>query len=1078
MSNFAFLEKHWTDLAKLGDLSEKYVYSDPNTSIIKQGMLAEVMVKYMLAYDGIPEPDEDNTHSGRIRILKRYDLLPREIDNIFYILRKSRNEAAHEAKDEHDKALSNLRLLYNLSVWYMQTYGDYDYEPKGYKDPIDYTVSLEALEKENAEQEERIKQLQIEISNIQKSGKQDSARRTRAYQKALNINLTEAQTREIIDEQLRLVGWEADTENLKYSKGTRPTKGKNIAIAEWPTNTNAGNNGRADYAMFVDEKLVGIVEAKRKHSNISSVLDYQCKEYAKNIKEEHKKYIIKDFGQYKVPFLFATNGREYLKQYEQMSGIWFLDIRENFNAPKALPGWPSPKGLEQDLEKDISEAEKKLATTGYEVLKDPNGLNLRYYQIEAIQAVEKAVSEHKNTALLAMATGTGKTRTILGLIYRFLVAKRFKRILYLVDRTALGDQTKDVFQDVRLEDLKTLDNIYDIKFLEDKEFEKDTRVHIATVQSLVKRVIYNDSEEKLGVSDYDLIIVDEAHRGYLLDREMSDGETLYRNQDDFKSKYRAVIEYFDAFKVALTATPALHTTEIFSKPVYSYDYRTAVIDGFLCDHDAPHLIKTKLSEEGITIAAGNTVPIYDPATNVIVNSAELEDDLRFEVEDFNRKVINKSFNETVLHEIARYIDPNEKGKTLIFAVDDAHADTITQILKDYYTDLGISESAVMKITGSIENGNQKKIQEAISRFKNEQFPNIVVTVDLLTTGIDVEEIVNLVFMRRIRSRILFEQMLGRATRLCPEIGKTHFEVYDAVGIYNALAPVSTMKPIVANPNTSFDDLIVGLDSLDSREALDNQINMIIAKALRYKNRMSDNNREQFKSLTHGESVETFITSLRGMTTEEAVKKVRNNAEAFSYIRSEKRERPVVISDAEDKLVSHERGYGNATKPEDYLKEFKDFIDNNMNTIAALNIVATRPKELTRAALKELKLICDRNNFSEAKLQTAWRELTNEDIAADIISFIRQRSLGDALISKNERIKSAIKKTKDAHPELNTLQKNWLDRIENYLLQETVLNEESFEAEAFKNKGGFRAVDKAFGNNLKAMIDEINNNMYA
>lgn len=113
MSNFQFLESHWTDLAKLGDLSEKYVYSDPNTSIIKQGMLSEVMVKYMLAYDGIAEPAYDNTHANRIRILKNNDLLPREIDNTLYILRKARNDAAHNAADEGEKALNNLQLMYS-----------------------------------------------------------------------------------------------------------------------------------------------------------------------------------------------------------------------------------------------------------------------------------------------------------------------------------------------------------------------------------------------------------------------------------------------------------------------------------------------------------------------------------------------------------------------------------------------------------------------------------------------------------------------------------------------------------------------------------------------------------------------------------------------------------------------------------------------------------------------------------------------------------------------------------------------------------------------------------------------------
>lgn len=1078
MGNFTFLESHWTDLARLGDLSEKYVYSDPNTSIMKQGMLAEIMVKYMLAYDGIAEPKYDNTHATRIRLLKQNDLLPYEVNNTLYVLRKARNDAAHNGAEEGDKALSNLNLLYALCVWYMQTYGDYQFVPKPYQEPVDYAVNLDELEKENKELEERNKALLIELQNIQQQGKADSNRRAVAYTKAMALKLTEAQTRELIDEQLRRCGWEVDTAQIRYAKGSRPTKGRNLAIAEWPTDSKVGNHGFADYALFIGEKLVGIVEAKKKHTNISSVLDGQCKDYAKGIKAEHQKYVIGRFGAYMAPFLYATNGRPYIRQYEQMSGIWFLDVREFYNAPKPLSGWPTPEGIEQALEKDIAAADKKLAATGYEVLQDPGGLNLRYYQIEAIKAAEKEIAEHKNTVLLAMATGTGKTRTVLGMIYRFLDAGRFKRVLYLVDRKALGDQTMDTFKEVRLKELLTLDRMYDVKSLEDKDFEKDTRVHIATVQSLVKRILYNESDKALGVSDYDLIIVDEAHRGYILDKEIGNDEALYRNQDDFRSKYRAVIDYFDAVKIALTATPALHTTEIFGKPVYSYDYRTAVIDGYLVDHDAPHIIKTKLSEEGIRFEKGATVPIYDPVTNTIINSDELEDDLKFEVEDFNRKVVNKSFNEEVLKEIAKDIDPNEKGKTLIFAVDDAHADMITQILKDYYTEQGIAEEAVMKITGSIENGNPVKIKEAIRRFKNETYPNIVVTVDLLTTGIDVEEIENLVFMRRIRSRILFEQMLGRATRLCPRIGKTHFEIYDAVGVYNALLPVSNMKPVVANPATSFDDLIDGMDDLDSDRARENQIDLIIAKIRRNKEGMSDELRAQFEQLSGGLSLEAFIDSLKSMPVDKAVETVKKSRQALDYVRRMPHEHEKFLSDEEDMVTAHTRGYGDAVKPEDYLKEFRDFIDNNLNEIAALNIVATRPKELTRKSLKELKLILDRESFSETMLQTAWKEMTNEDIAADIISFIRQRSIGDALISKDDRIHNAIAGTKAAHPEFSKIQLGWLDRMEQQLLRESVINRETFESEAFKNKGGYNAVNKAFGQKLDELIDEINDRMYS
>ena len=229
--------------------------------------------------------------------------------------------------------------------------------------------------------------------------------------------------------------------------------------------------------------------------------------------------------------------------------------------------------------------------------------------------------------------------------------------------------------------------------------------------------------------------------------------------------------------------------------------------------------------------------------------------------------------------------------------------------------------------------------------------NISSVLDLLTTGIDVEEIENLVFMRRIRSRILFEQMLGRATRLCPEIGKTHFEIYDAVGVYNALEPVSTMKPVVANPATTFDDLIDGIDSLDTDRARKNQIDLIVAKMRRNKSQMSDKYRARFEQMTGGLTPEKFIEKIHSMPVDKAIETVKNNRQAFEYVKRMPKEREKFISDEPDELRSHTRGYGDATRPEDYLKEFRDFIDNNINEIAALNIVATRPKELTRQSLK-------------------------------------------------------------------------------------------------------------------------------
>lgn len=171
---------------------------------------------------------------------------------------------------------------------------------------------------------------------------------------------SEAQTRCRIDEQLRKVGWEADTKKLRYSKGTRPIKGRCLAIAEWPTDSSAGSRGYADYALFIDKQMVAIIEAKAIHKDIPSVIDYQCKDYSRNIRGVDETYQMGTWGNYKVPFTFATNGRPYLEQYETKSGVWFLDLRRPENVPRTLKGWMSPIGMLELLEKDVAAGDQAL----------------------------------------------------------------------------------------------------------------------------------------------------------------------------------------------------------------------------------------------------------------------------------------------------------------------------------------------------------------------------------------------------------------------------------------------------------------------------------------------------------------------------------------------------------------------------------------------------------------------------------------------------------------------------------------------------------------------------------------------
>ena len=1083
-SNFKFLETEFPVLANFGNLAEQYCYTDPNSCLMKLGMIGETIVNLMFTYDKIPIP-YDNSAVNRINVLSSEGLLTRDLTDILHALRKVRNKAVHENYSESSDCPVFLQMAYSLSEWFMQTYGDWNYRHQNFVMPVKEEDKIENLVVVNkAQEEEKEEELtKAAVACAERAEQVDKkVRFKQANKMASQRQKSEAETRYMIDEQLRQVGWEANTQEIRYSKGARPTKGRNMAIAEWPTDSTVSKKGYADYALFVGTKLVGIIEAKAEHKDIPSVIDYQGKDYPRNIRKEDAKYQIATWGEFKVPFTFATNGRPYLEQFKTKSGIWFLDLREPSKVPVALHGWISPNGIMERLEKDIQAGNNALQVMPYDLLTDKDGLNLREYQVKAIKAAEKAVIDGQKEVLIAMATGTGKTRTVLGMIYRFLKTNRFKRILFLVDRTSLGDQASDVFGEVKLEELMTLDEIYNIKGLDEKTVDKETRIQVATVQSMVKRILYNEGQAMPSVTDFDLIIIDEAHRGYILDKEMCDVEVLYRDQRDYQSKYRTVVEYFDAVKIALTATPALHTTEIFGQPIFKYTYREAVIEGYLVDHDAPHHLETKLSTGGIHYKSGDTVTVYDPVTGEVTNSELLNDELDFDVENFNKQVITENFNRTVLTEIARDIDPEnpeEQGKTLIYAVDDQHADMIVSILKEIYSDTGVDNNAIMKITGSVGGGNPKKVAEAIKRFKNERFPSIAVTVDLLTTGIDVPEITTLVFMRRVKSRILFEQMLGRATRLCPKIHKTHFEIYDPVGVYDSLEPVNTMKPVVTNPTTTFTQLLDGLEEVDEKDLIQAQINQIIAKLQRKKRRMDEKTMEQFISMADGMDPTQFIVEIEKQTPENAKKRLLAYRDMFEYIQqtSANGKNPVVISEEEDELTKHTRGYGNSDKPEDYLDAFSEYVTTHMNEIAALSIVCTRPKDLTRDALKALRLTLDREGFTTQQLNTAISELTNEEIAADIISLIRRYAIGSALISHEARIRRAVEKLKKAH-NFSKQEMSWIGRMEKYLMEESVLNVQVFDEDSrFKSNGGFVKINKIFQNQLENIVLELNEYLY-
>ncbi len=902
-----------------------------------------------------------------------------------------------------------------------------------------------------------------------------------AAQAGSEMNLDEAATRRLIDTQLRAAGWEVDSSSLTESAGARPQKGMNRAIAEWHVGPGGAASDRADYVLFVGLEAVAVVEAKRKRKDVSQALQ-QAERYSRGwvSRGEVVTPVGSPYGagpeKLYIPFLFATNGRPYLKQIAEKSGIWFRDARRAENHGRALEGWYSPEGLVALLKQDIAAANEKLAREPTEYL------GLRDYQLRAIRAVEEALAasdnatklaEKKQTFLVAMATGTGKTRTAIGLVYRLLKTKRFRRILFLVDRTALGEQTANAFKDARLENLQTFANIFDMKELKDVVPDPETKLQIATVQGMLKRILFpGDTSDTPPVDQYDCVVIDECHRGYGLDREMSETELGFRDLADYVSKFRRVLDHFDAVKIGLTATPALHTVEIFGDPTYRYTYREAVIDGCLIDHEPPIRIVTKLAEDGIHWAAGSEVKTFDHKTHQL-DLIHLDDEVDVEIESFNTKVRTESFNRVVCAELAKHIDPNLPAKTLVFAATDHHADMLVGLLTEAFeTEHGkIENNAVLKITGASDQPLQ-----LIRRFKNERLPSVAVTVDLLTTGIDVPTISNIVFLRRIKSRILYEQMLGRATRLCPEIDKAVFRIFDAVDLYTALEDYTEMLPVVPGPNIGFDQLVRELGELKDEAQLQTVLEQLIAKLQRKRQTMKGEALEKFEGIA-SMSPKELVAMLKAGTPQQAAAWFEQHRYLVGVLdEAGTGGRPLLVSDHDDALVRTEHGYGAGKKPDDYLAGFTAFVRENMNLLPALVVVTQRPRELTRKQLKEVELALAAAGYTETNLRTAWLDTTNASIAASILGFIRQAALGDPLVDYDERVDRALKKIL-ARQAWTTPQREWLVRIGKQIKREKIVDREALDAGAFASQGGFRHLDKTFDGKLEQVLGDLGDAMW-
>ncbi len=716
------------------------------------------------------------------------------------------------------------------------------------------------------------------------------------------------------------------------------------AIEEFPTDSGPG-----DYLLYLDGQPVADVEAKKLEVGPQNVVE-QAKRYARSLANSPF-----HFGPqgYRLPFVYATNGEL----------IYTCDLRDTLAQTRQIARFHTPDALREFLSRDFSAADLWLRT---HPIADPD----RYYQQEAIAAIENAIRNGKRQLLLAMATGTGKTRMTISAIYRLLKSGYAGRVLFLVDRRALAaqavgalaayepepglkfDRIYEVYsQRFKREDLEDDDVRFDPKVLPEEYLIRPSARHAFVYVCTIQRMRINlfgkpeglnwgdrDDESDADILDipihaFDLIVADECHRGYTSTEE---------------SKWREVLNHFDGIKIGLTATPAAHTTTFFGQPVYEYGIQRAVTDGYLVDYD-PVKISSDITLHGHFLREGEEVGLLDTRTGQL-RFEFMEDEHDLPPETLAQDWAAPDRDRKIVQELARYLREQEQAlghfpKTLIFADNDlqhrSHAEQLVKFLRE---ELGRGDEFVQKITGA---PNVDRPLQKIRQFRNRPEPGIVVTVDLLSTGVDIPALENIVFLRPIKSRILFEQMLGRGTRLCPAIYKTHFTVFDAVGVleYFHKASEFALEP-PAKPTRPNHEIVAEI--YDNRDR-DYNVRVLVKRLQRVAKNISGEGREMMKALIPDGDIGAFARTLARQLDDDWAGTMRllRDPAFLAFLEKYPRPRPVFIEalEAVDTVTSEyvfRTNDGRELKPDDYITAFSQFVRENPAQIAAIRILLDRP----------------------------------------------------------------------------------------------------------------------------------------
>jgi type I restriction enzyme, R subunit len=917
--------------------------------------------------------------------------------------------------------------------------------------------------------------------------------------------------RDKIEAALKQCGWLIQNKNQ-----INLNAGIGIAIREYQTDV-----GPADYALFVDKKAVGIIEAKREEEGHRLTFhEDQTEGYA----AAKLKYLNNE----KLPFVYESTGEI----------TRFTDYRDPKPRSRPLFGFYKPETL-----LELANQNKSLRTRLQDIPVLPE-TGLRDCQITAINNLEQSFKDAKPKALIQMATGSGKTFTAITFIYRLLKFAKAKRILFLVDTKNLSEQAEQEFMSfVPNDDNRKFTELYGVTRLKSSFIPADNQVYISTIQrmySILKGTELDESAEetnpnefqqkepapvtytdKVPIEFFDFIVIDECHR------------SIY-------NLWKQVLDYFDVFQIGLTATPDNRTFGYFNQNLVSdYGYEKAVIDGVLVPYNV-FTIETKITKQGSKILMGEKVDKRERLTRRKFWES-VDEDIEYSGKQLDKDIVNPSTIRTIIRAIKenlpamfpdRISSPTGGGqegavfevpKTLIFAKTDSHAEDIIEIVREEF---GEENKFCKKITYRSE----EDPKSVLNQFRNDYYPRIAVTVDMIATGTDIRPLEVLVFMRDVKSRSYYEQMKGRGTRTCSleqlratgtpsaKYTKEHFVIIDAIGVEQSQKTDS--RPLEKNPGMSLKDVLQHVAMGNTSEEM---LSTLANRLIRLDKQINDKEKAAFAQQAGGRTISHVVKQLLNVYDPDTINNLQlaisnempdtaptelhsqfttqhsqiiekaiavfHNPSLRNYILDVRKKYDQVIDTINiDELsnigwVKDQEAAAALT-----ISNFTAWIEAHKEEITALQIFYGQPyrrRELTYKMIKELydKITTEQPLLAPLHVWKAYELLGQANGSAKkeliaLVSLIRKVSGIDQTLTGYDKtvdknFQDWVFKKQAGQTKFTEEQMQWLRMIKDYVANSFRVEKDDFELDPFNKQGGLGRFYQLFKEDYEKILEELN-----